>query len=660
MKRLNILILVFFVLCSLSVFSLQNTAEINITFGYDYINYSKIDCTEKPNRYTTTESFYNSASDVTLGTDSFKCAYYDLDTYTIGNSSSVGNYEGAVYGLMEYSTCASGFCGMDLVYQLNDTMKLNYDSIVEIGDSDSCFFLTTHDGKDIHLGDCSYNGGGTTTEYYSEDYDCTSEPKTTHTIGSIVYSQWNLSTLDSCSVTENLLKNVTSLRIASSNPNNNGGFARYLDELYFTYLNGTNELPTFNVTIPSVACINDTTRMVIVNFTINDQDVENDTIYYAHGINVFDEGLFFTGFNLDDCTLLDVFNLRNDYMEVKQFTGNEMGNGISSIYYNETHLCTVKLDIDTYVNTTSYGKTLTFKRLQILDYTPDMYFKLFFPENNSIVDLSFTDTSFTLYNNVTFERLDNTVLIKQYGILVNNISNTPYIQLKLEHLTDSIYIFQCNEDTCQDTNLLVQINNTISDYPNLYTNFFIRKNYVYLDDVIFSTQTVGDFSTVQPNSITLNGINNHYVRFWISDEENQPDRYTQQIYKITTFHEDYCYSGELMDDTGIEFTNPNQLTGISLLFSQFIWFLRIPYHLAELFGYTIHLQLAGSVALFFILFGIVKTGLFQNVHIVIWALFGIATIFQLMLIILIPVYILITLLFTFSVAVTIFQGGTNE
>ncbi len=200
-------------------------------------------------------------------------------------------------------------------------------------------------------------------------------------------------------------------------------------------------------------------------------------------------------------------------------------------------------------------------------------------------------------------------------------------------------------------------NNTLTGYEELetieylftpYENNAIR--YIGIDTKTGTTfyqkyfHIVGiypekEFTTSIPTNFTTNKLGYSQFDIYITDDINVGvEKYSTASLNFNLGAGEFCFeTSQVIDDNGFEFES--ELTGIPLLISKLIWFIRIPYYLMDMFGFS---WIAGIIGVFISIFAVSELffkGIVSDLKHAFYILFALSTLLMFMKFFVTPVYI---------------------
>lgn len=344
---------------------------------------------------------------------------------------------------------------------------------------------------------------------------------------------------------------------------NTASYNVWIDKIEITNLDDNiNSLPVFNLTLTdeNFYCIdtNNYANGVDINFTIDSYDLEDDTIYYSSFEKYYDNGLFFTEFNLEDCNDVDIYSIYNNYGTFFKYSFSEMGNGVYSYYYNETRRCSIYIDTENF-NTSIFDKAIVFDINNPETYNPDFYLKLFLEDENSTMQFLFMNVVYDILNNITLQNTGNNLinisLTYPIGETIGVYNQSDFTQLKftLDKNDNTINVYTCEQEECLTDTLITTLNYTISDDMLRHIEFNFIKNDVWFDDFILSKVLLNysDFTTIKPTSVHYENLGTFPLRIFVSDNINLAnEEYNSELVYISVIDCDYAVSPGIPGDIG--------------------------------------------------------------------------------------------------------------
>lgn len=430
-----------------------------------------------------------------------------------------------------------------------------------------------------------------------------------------------------------------------------------LDDITIYFLNGTNELPDFNVTMDkNYFCINDTDSNIQLNYTINVSDYENDTIYYS--IKADEEDLFTVGsfnnlkFTNRVCRFNPVF-LGVNYIGILYnylFNSNNVWYcSEDENFFSGININYISPEFDTLNNSCEISNYINLSNFYIDTFTDvngnleDMLILNPLCDNNKEAylktDFNIKNTFFS--NNIYLtDNINNTFYITFYQnpLLSEIITKIKFIQNE----TNNLAVFNINESGefhitdlnitnadvgffnyiavdysySADTNLYnltistIDKNSTITNikgysdnslnYLTKYIGWSIENdtlNFMYIENFLYGGFTLTPEWTLQkPNNVTIIGDGLKSLHFYITDNIHLNKDFVYKTEYINIESGDVCIDRENLLDT----TTSGGLSALGGLFYDFCGALD---GLGSVFGLTI--SFCKIIMWFYIIFSIV-------------------------------------------------------
>lgn len=354
----------------------------------------------------------------------------------------------------------------------------------------------------------------------------------------------------------------------------------YFDDISIDFYSGTNELPYFNITYPSLdICLNEAGNAYF-NYTLTATDAESDEIYYATSYlgqeksfykdySVYNKALFFESYDPDFNSLSDgyiyYFNTTTDCGFCDSF--------LCPVYQNELAIFTVQSgDFSALpIGWDAFGLQMKNSCLGEDYYTVKTNYPYGeFYYNTSIYGLQNDETYYLKFLNSDFnEILDLKVYGNDTNLTIQTLTDTGFVQV-FNKMTDynltSIGIhYNANgtfgllvsskqatfvEITGLDANLPISELNKIQYVQINFsdTSYLLQSFYGYKGEAI-----VLDFTTSAPTSpATFTEKGTHSINFYVSDSVHQPDVYDYQTVSVNVhaLKSTFCkanYTGDFTD-----------------------------------------------------------------------------------------------------------------
>jgi hypothetical protein len=331
------------------------------------------------------------------------------------------------------------------------------------------------------------------------------------------------------------------------------------DDIYLKFTNGTNQLPSFNVSL-NYTCANSTEDITRVNYEFETYDAEGDTLYYFEKeVSIYEENKT-TYFYSDVCAdsyllgpilsalfcykekdynfldntifLADTCEINTDTYNVSQFNLKFSESDTGDIWGLELQSSCVENDKSFY-----YDLGLPSKNVNFVTEIRNM-------ENGDNFNISLLDDSFNEIISVNVNVSNNRLLIRDNGYIKINIT-------KQESSLFEFYDIDTRENTAvfkvwnsytypAVTGTYYTANINLSSYNNSIEFSKIGLNAGNI--LVMGLQTRGvttslNFSTTQPTHSDILGYGKKSIVFYVSDSVHQPDEFT---IKEISFKVDNC------------------------------------------------------------------------------------------------------------------------
>lgn len=336
----------------------------------------------------------------------------------------------------------------------------------------------------------------------------------------------------------------------------------YVDNVYFDYLSGINELPVVNIT-PSERfyCFNSTGENVTLTLNYSEYDREGDTVYYAYQY-LSNKNLFSTiKYSEQSCTFFNFYceeSIDYKYKDLEFYPNSNYCKINSSQYYDPYAFNIVPnpdeendawaLQID---GTLSGCIPDLWYRLE-KDVDNMFYYSEFYGfEDTEIFNISFLDFSYNPVVQLQFRKIGSTIEVYDY--------NGSAYNLQLNDTQGENFGFSITGLSYSGSNLLIFTNIAGSDIGNIT---------LLLDDSIISYVVISPsnttillqqefqysgvaltpaFSVNRINSIETDRYGLVRYRIFTSDSEHQPDTYNSTVVTFTVLDYDnpFCYAGPI-------------------------------------------------------------------------------------------------------------------
>lgn len=273
-------------------------------------------------------------------------------------------------------------------------------------------------------------------------------------------------------------------------------------------------------------------------FTVNSEDAEDDTIYYAtQAYEIFQSPFFyfedFYKFNGDNCQLNgEFFRSKNFGSNTSTASQNDWSAGLALASINAGNDDFIFMSYDIGNNTgVCNGKLQVYDGVTNFDIIPDnpmpfassLDYVFDFPIQNSQFKLIIRDNSYNQIINYTFGYANNNITYLVDDVLKYN---APYnageiLSISIDadtRATDVNATFKHNFNTVNESSKDVIFQNIY--YSSFQTVNAVPNNYWNLKTILIegiSSEIVPSFTTDKPNNATFTGYGINYLQFYVTD-----------------------------------------------------------------------------------------------------------------------------------------------
>jgi len=600
-SKLNVLGVVFisfFIFVSVSVNGLENEIVLNEKFEFELPSQEiyklpniTTDTSNLPKFIGTYENY-----DLYIGTIVNSVANYP----EFGNISITNKWDSNKQ-LTHYGNFDSEFAQTFLVYDFDDTMTFKNSSII------SYYTKNTNNSKNT-VGFIFKKDGNVNCELIIINHDWDRLGRTgTELCGiSVIDNETLYQQVGQVSAQTITLKNITYInetvefdklyiRFMNTYETSESPFYNTWDNLTISFYNGTNELPSFNLSIdgsPNV-CIPEDQDSYTFNLTLETNDPEDDTLYYADSfgsIKNVTENVRFTEyktisglscnpegalcFPYSDYSFLD--NSFYPYEETSRISDQDVYNSSKFNLVTKTNwndIPEIMLFLDTRADGTDnafyyrfdnrYGDFSYSQRfydiednetfnISFHDDRLDNLLKLEFidDDNTNQMDIYYLNTSNEqqLLTNFSLDTLRNAVNGKAMGVVITRTRNDNEWQLFIEKNKSTDFYEINNADTNQNRMSVLRLsvsNQTTETVPNIETT---KSDVMAGSFEILGVSASLDYSTTPIDSFTVdtsdfdNSFQSFYTIYVTDDVHLNQDTLSDSVY-YSLSKSDICIGG---------------------------------------------------------------------------------------------------------------------